>query len=495
MPWRHLTLLVAALSATISAPATAQEPLGISAYHAGRTSLTVSVPALREPLADRRQVAEFVSACRRSIELSASDSAAAVNFVPADLGASAFGADGVLELTVLPRANLLVDCGRRGGVTGLLEERGLWIAFDSVVGPAPRIDRVTVRRDGAQLIPIATRQGTMRRLGPRGLTMLESQVMRLAIPMELVSPDSSGVAQDLVVEVYVDSSRVPDRYVVPWTSLRELWDQVLPIRATRLAGVEHPLRFPEPSNRQLREARAAYERGASADAAALAANALWRERLDRSDIRIARAQNAAIFAEAGDTIAARVNLEYLLASDPCFSWDAAAPASVRGLLGQQRRGPGRCEPLPLRVVATRAALMPGFGQPRATPASRMQGVVVSALVVVGIAEGLRLRSAARDEYALYLSLDNSRAGPFLQYPSLGRLYERAESTRQRSLTMYGLAAAVWTVQIAHSVLSERSLAARVRESADYGEPRRRASVGLELMAPPGQRGVGVRIQW
>lgn len=478
----------------MTAPLAAQHGSGVVYREGGRSDLVFAVPALRAADAAREPLTDFVVGCRGSIDVSTADSAAVLALRPSPLALGALRPEDVVEITVVPRGGTPINCGDREAARWLLAERGLWVAFDSVVGPDRRLSEVSVRR-GTRSIELAAHQRVpMRRLGPDGLRSFDGTSIRVLVALRELMPDSTGRVSDLVIEVRGGSGSAPDRFTVEWEVIGDLWDALSPLRAARLPATPILLELESPRDTALRRARDLFRASASAEAAGVAARALQRGELSSADQRYARAQNAVLFAEAGDTLAARVNLQQLLRLEPCFTWNEAAPASVRGLTQSLTRSPARCDALTLPMVALRSVALPGFGRPGTGERDWPYRVGVSVLVVGTIVSGNLLGQQARDRYDEYLGAQ-VQGGVAPVQPNVTRLYDRAESSRKLGQMSYWLAAATWGGQAVLNVWRERQLAQRLSTVQEYGAARQSSHLAPVLRPAASGIGLGLEVRW
>jgi hypothetical protein len=119
------------------------------------------------------------------------------------------------------------------------------------------------------------------------------------------------------------------------------------------------------------------------------------------------------------------------------------------------------------------------------------GILTAVLASAGSA--VLMSSRASSSYEKYLQFRAADSTVFAVRPAL-EAFDDAEQARTGSLLLWRAAAAIYIGQAIHATWSERRLAARLRESQDYGSPLRgRVSVFPDIRQD--RIGVGVNIVW
>lgn len=459
-----------------------------------RTDLLLDVPSLRDAAGTRARMSALIGGCRRSMRVQPGDSAAAI---AAD--ADPFtedGADGptIVVLTVLASEGVQIDCGDRALQGRLAASRGLRITGDSSYIDNRDVVRAVVRRGDDELRPVAASRQITRRLTVNGFADARAGFVRLAFDVAALAPATDGVLDDLTLEVHYASGGEPDRFAVPWSALRTVWERVVPARAAMRPTRQAPMPLPAPSDEQLHAAHAAYTAGDLPRAVAIAMARIPSRNVGRDERRGARVMVGLSLAALGDTAAARVVLSSVLDLDPCFTLASTAPAGARAIVDALRRESARCTAQSSLVTAARGLVLPGFARPT-VGRERLQGALVAGAVVGMVFVGTQANSDARGLYDEYLAYQGRNPSQIPLPPNAPVLYDRAESRRLQAKLFMTIAAVAWTTQLVEGVVSERRHARRLDRVQQYGREAGDRRMSLAPILAPGLAGVAVNLNW
>lgn len=434
------TLLAAVLASGLttlpSSAAHAQRTTTLSRAEGQRVEIVgVLGDALYGPASEQR-LAELLHQCRGALGLSAADSAATIAH---RLSAVApMGDMDHVRFVVLPVERLYVQCGAQAPV--LLLPRGIRFALEPTVANG-RVTRVEVREGERTLRPARVGSADIALLGAWGVQVATDHAMVIDLPLDALVSSDSGRATRVEFSVWLNDGAEPERIVLPPEALEAFWDVATPLRVARLQGP-------------------------GAAAAASAVDDL-RSSYDRADL-------AAVLAAGGEATTARAQYERALLERPCLSAAPSAPAAVRALDARAARPFARCEAEPSWRVASRAALLPGFGR-RAEGTVRSPARFIPAVIIgATAATGVTLAGSARAKYDDYLRA-NMEGEPATSTSRLNSLFKSAETRRSNAQLAVGVAVATWLTSIAVDVVGEQRFARRLR--ADRGR------VGLSLSLP------------
>ena len=465
---RKMRIVSLVVVSVVGFPLQAQGALrGSIAIEGARTEVVLSATSVANRGADDLLMSTFIHGCRRATELSAADSAAVLErLVAPSWSLPSAPSASILTMTVLPAVSSVLFCADATAQGGVAAVRGLRVTYDTLYHGDRDVQRVVLHRGATVVAPLASEGRVIMQLTPRGLRTNGASLIRLAIDIEELAPDSSGVRDDLWLEVWNASDTLPDRVPLPWRAVRAAWEWFYASRAARSSGAGDPQ---APDRLVIERLRAG---GLSA-----------------ADERRARVDLGFSFGDRGDSSAARVLLGGVLDRTPCLTLDASAPENAKRLMNGLRRPAARCTANSLAYTALRGALLPGFGRPT-TRARKFSNVFLIGAMSAGMVLGQKKTDLAREAYDVYLGYD-PYGGPIGSFVpgKAGSLYDVAEGYRQDAKTMFTLVGALWAGSIVEGVWRERRHARALAEVRGYGRGSARASFGLM----PDRRAEGVAL--
>jgi hypothetical protein len=486
------TLALCCFSGAVALPA--QSPAGTIVQSRRGTSLVVSFPSLRDAAAEQLRLGSLVAECRRDRVLTTADSA----MMAARVHGSAVREDdeAVVELLLVPRATSIARCASQHRESSTFDALGIWVVDDSLQRRPIPVQHVQVFRGATRLVSSDSSRSPVLQVASGAARPAPAQLLRLRFPLELFVPPLGETESDLVVEVNGATGAETQRFTVSWRVLREMVDELLPSRATRLSATSAPsVELPVPDDASLLEARQRLAAGDRPAAAAMVARALQVNQLHARDRRYARAHNTMIFLAGGDDLAARVNVQYLLDEDPCFEWDASAAQSLQEFTAAHRGPDVRCVAHSTPRVLVQSLIVPGFGRPLESSRDRRPRVSVAAVVVGTVGAGLILSARANEQYRDYLDAAPAWTAPPITFPRPRELYDEAERSRQVGAAFVITGTVLYAAQAAWQVWLERRFSARVESVRAYGAQREAARVDLRLSRPASGVGLGVEVKW
>lgn len=417
----------------------------------GRTDVVISTPSQRDFAREAARLSWLVQGCRQRLDITPADSATFVTAEVPDLSAVRGGQD-LLVLFVLPHQASSVDCDDEEAQHTIVAMRGLRVATDTTYAPDRDLQRVILRR-GAELVPaLVERREPLRRLVPGGIREPRMRWIVLAVDATHLAPGPNGVAERVTIEVRSAAGGIPEVFELPWTAVRDVWERAIVARTT--PDLDALLRQP-------------------GDA---------RQRLE------ARARAGAALAMRGDSVAARIVLGALLATEPCFSFASATDVRVRDLLEAMRRPDARsAAQSPLRTFA-RAAVLPGFGRP-GTADGPMRRVAFATVIAAGALMAMHQSRTANDRYEEYLALQN------VSDQGYDIAFGRVEDARLMANRLGAAAFALWTAQIVRSLWLEHRYAAHLAGIRGFDASSGAPSIGLAAFVDADRVGIMGRIGW
>jgi hypothetical protein len=458
-----------------------------------RTDVVLTVPAREDLAAETARLSKLIAGCRRSMTIAAADSAAFVTARPDAWRTPAATASTVVWFSVMPSEGLQADCGDRSTQSGLAAARGIRLGFDTTYARDRDLQRVIMKRGEDEIAPIETQRLLVRRLGANGFGEPRAGWFRIAIDIGEFAPLVDGQRDDVTIEVYTLGGVDPDRFVLPWTMIREGWEALYGERAAATSTVASaPLALAEPGDEVLHEAYEAYRSGDLRASVRLAAPRLESPNLTRADALQGRVQVGLALAALGDTAAARAAFSKLVEREPCFTLSSTAPEAARALVDGLARPAARCKTQSAWRTGARAALLPGFGQP-SQGAALTPRVAIASIVVVGVGYGIISGSEARTKYDDYLAYQYfpNELGGFVA----DDLYRQAESVRVRGKAFWTLAGVAWGGQFVYALWNERRFGKRLAEVQNYGGGRRNVQLDIRPLLTPAATGVTLSLTW
>lgn len=491
-----LLLLALPAAQAQQARSTPQPPPGVVTYSGARFTLTLMLQDLRDAPDERTRLAERIAGCGYAAPVASADSLAiqAIAFDALSLGSVA--PQDVIELVIAPRPARPIDCGAFTASAGLFEARAVWVARDSAVGSDRRIVSVSLSRGSAAIAPLALSRIPVRVFGDSGTRELGVTAIRLALPLAELMPSQAAPDELLRIDVQFEANTPAEVLTVPWLVLRELWDATMERRAGVVARQTPRIALPDARDDALQQAVEAYAAGDANLAARITSARLRTGALSNSDLVLARTLSATVFADAGDALAARVHTDHLLRLEPCFAFSPAASAFAIRAVNDAARPVARCTALPLKRVAARALVFPGFGRPTSGPLAPGPGVFVAALIAGAAWQSQQHRMDARGAYRDYLEyqFDPSYLEPGYLVPEAS--LARARSLRQRGIDVAKFGAAVYVLQIGVAVLAERRWDKHLTRISRFGRSvSDESSAGPALSVAPVTNGLGLGLRW
>ncbi len=476
------------------APVHAQRPALPELIRAGGYDIILLSAKVARDLDDSDvRVESLVKGCRQLIRVPENDGAATVRVRPWPMRSARVQDESVLTIIVMPAEPVFVNCGDPVAQQVIAAARGVRITTDSRYDAARDVRRVVLRRGESELVPLESERHLIQRLTAFGLLANGSGLMRLALSIESVAPDTSGVIDDLRLQVWNGQDSIPTEIVLPWRSVAGAWQLFFGSRSARaLADADTralPMFLaPEPKDSVLRRARSRLVASEVRAGNALVAERLLSASLSPADLLNARMQLGVSLAQLGDSSASRVLLGLAVADEPCVTLPTAAPVDAQRLIGALRRGDALCAEPVLWRTAVRGALLPGFGS-ASTSSRRATGAVTFLAVTGGFALAAMNTSASRATYDEYLALDLPSALPI--GPRATRIYDFAEKQRTTAILYMKVAGAIWAGSWAEAMLRDhrrRSLLASVKE---YGTMR----TGPSITPRGGPQGLGLSLNF
>lgn len=493
---RHLKL-PSALACAVTA-ALAFSPVAAAAQHPDpilvrgrRADIVVYSPAARDPAMDAERLRRMVSGCRVGMGISAEDSAQVVNRPAPPFPLDVWQERDAIVLVVIPTTDRLVDCDDPRTQAALAPVRGLRVTLDTTYSPLLDVDEVIVRRGDRALRPLVVERHAVRRLGAAGFRTAGDHWLRLAFDRTELTPDATGVINDLTVEVASSGRGAVERIVLPWTAVRVAWESSLSARPVLGATIAPPVALPVPSDPRLQPLHAAYVAGEQERVLELAGPQLFNGTARSTTRRDARTHAVMALLALGDSASARVVVATLLQDAPCVSIDAAAPVEVRTLFAGPRRPPARCTAQsPLRT-ATKAVLLPGFARPG--DGARLDSRLLVFLGSVGTtAAAVQLHLVARDRYDEYTAFQTVYVAPNEINNDVERMFRGAERARHMSVSIGTIGALFWVGQGILAIRSERQHADALAPITQLGASR---AVSLAPRLTPHNIGLSLSFTW
>lgn len=458
-----------------------------------RTDVVLTVPAREDLSAETARLSKLIAGCRRSMTIAPADSAAFVTARPDAWRTPAASASTVVWFSVMPSEGLQADCGDRSTQAGLAAARGIRLSFDTTYARDRDLQRVIIKRGEDEITPIETQRLLVRRLGANGFGEPRAGWFRIAIDIGEFAPLVDGQRDDVTIEVYSLGGVDPDRFVLPWTMIREGWEALYGERAAATtAAATAPLALAEPGDEVLHQAYEAYRAGDLRASVRLAAPRLESPNLTRADAVLGRVQVGLALVALGDTAAARAAFSKLVEREPCFTLAPTAPDAARALVDGLARPVARCKKQSAVRTGARAALLPGFGQPSRGTAMTPR-VAIASLVVVGVGYGILSGSEARTKYDAYLDYEYNPTAT--RGFAADQLYRQAESVRLRGKAFLTLAGVAWGGQFVYALWNERRFGQRLAEVQNYGAGRRSAHLDVRPLLTPAAAGVSLSLAW
>lgn len=476
------------------APAHAQRPALPEFIRAGGYEIMLLSASVARDLDDSdARIEALLKGCRQLMRVPENDGAAAVRARPWPLRNARVQDESVLTIIVIPAEPVFVNCGDPVAQQLIAAARGVRITTDSRYDAARDVRRVVLRRGQSELVPLESERHLIQRLTAFGLLANGSGLMRIELPIEGLAPDSSGVIDDLRLQVWNEQNSAPTEIVLPWRSFAAAWQQFYGSRSARaLADADTralPVYLaPEPKDSVLRRARSRVVASELLAGNALVAERLVGASLSPSDLLNARMQLGLSLAQLGDSSASRVLLGLAVADEPCVTLPVAAPVEAQRLVGALRRGDAPCAEPVLWRTALRGALLPGFGS-ASTSSRRTTGAVALLAVAGGFALAAMNTSASRATYDEYLALD--LPSELSIEVKAARLYDFAEKQRTSAILYMKVAGAIWAGSWAEAMLRDHRRRRHLSSVREYGTIR----TGPNITPRGGPRGVGLSINF
>lgn len=401
-----------------------------------------------------------IAACRSFARLEPGDSAALVGLRAGDAPQT----PGIITVVLLASEGARLACGDSVGRVAAAA-RSLRFSYDTTYVANRDIVRAALMRGSEAVTPARAERTSSAQLTPSGIRDPGHGVVVLDFLVDSIAPDSTGHFGAYGIEALYADIDVPDRFPLPDALLERVW-----LDAFETSG---RLKALAPDAQRL-------------------FSELRRGALGGDARREARIRVASAFAQAGEDAAARLMLGHALRTDPCLGLDSSAATPVRDALAGITRPPARCDAIPLRRVALRGAMLPGFGRPAETPLR----TVINSLIIAGIVGtgvmGVTNQLAAYDSYDSYKAVQYRISDPDTASLRAAEHYAAAEDSRLVSRQMYFIATGLWVASVAEGVLREHLYARyldRVRASGATDVSR----TGLAPVVAPGRIGIALTL--
>lgn len=481
----------------------AQQPptAGVGVFRGERSAIVVRVPSRDLDAVVSRRVSSALQVCRDSLRMTSEDIAAVI--ATTDDGAAAEKARrGLLSITVIAQPPADVGCGDEWATTALLGARGVWVTRDIGTPPDRSIREVRVTQDSRPFNAVTRTRRAVRLLTSQGPRSTDISYESLALPMQGAAPDSVRRPPSLVITVAYESGGADDVIVLPWESLRDLWQVALVARvAEGASGATSSLPLVALAPPRDSALHAASLRFAAGDATAAAAAAVTRRahasELSREDRTWARAQSALALARVRDTLGVQLTMGALLNDEPCFRWNDDAPPELREATRRLASRAARCEAASSWHVAGRAVIAPGLGRPKLGDGRERRRYVFTTIVVTSLALSQAQNSTALQQYRSYLDEKLDLSDPGDAVVDLAGKYRRAENTRVRAAVLAGVGIGTWIAHGAAAIRAERRFAKRLAATDDVGTVPASVSIGWRPMLEVSSErvGLGLTLRW
>lgn len=463
-----------------------------------RTEAVVFVPQAREPDSDRRAIGTLVGSCRVAMDFTSADSIRFLDVLPPEAPPDAPIVGPYVVFNIVPRHFSTPNCRGNPNIYMLLPTRGVRISFDREPRPETSVRAVVLRRDSIELVPAAVQVLDLQRYGPLGFAEPHHRWARLTVRLEDLGPDLAGNFAPVRVSVQTEAGATADEFEVPGDVLARVWLAALPSLAEALGRATPPLAVPRPRDDVLRSAHEKFQAGDLSAAVSTATARIVMPDAPEEERYWAYAVAGLGFAALGRDDGARVAIQQVLVTEPCFSLDASAPPALHAMVDALRDPKVNCAATRIRTVALRGALLPGFGRATMGNQAPRRGLVplaMAGLSFSAIATGL----AARDTYDRYVAW---QATPDVLQSAGGdgatKLYDEAESQRMLGKTLWMAAAGVYASQLVIGVLRELQFQRRLERVGGFGEaigPAEPPRLSVVPVALPFGSGVALRFTW
>lgn len=225
------------LAMSSPAPAQAQRPALPELIRAGGYDVMLLSAKIARDLDDSdARIAALLKGCQQLMRVPENDGAATVRARPWPLTSARVQDESVLTIIIIPAEPVFVNCGDPVAQQLIAAARGVRITTDSRYDAARDVRRVVLRRGENELVPLESERHLIQRLTAFGLLANGSGLMRLALPIESMAPDASGVIDDLRLQVWNEQDNTPTEIVLPWRSVAEAWQQFFGSRSARALG-------------------------------------------------------------------------------------------------------------------------------------------------------------------------------------------------------------------------------------------------------------------